>query len=505
MIVRFCHEILKLYYKRVTKEFSNSLSSLEIVQRKRLDQILESLAATKEWGCLRGKSYEELCHLLPVSTYTSYRDRIERQRSSKEKIISDFIVRYEPTSGSTESRKWIPYTKDFLQELNLAAAAWIGDIYNSIPEVMGGTHYWSLSWLPKELRGLTSSNDADLFPAYQRWIIKKSMALPAQIAQVSSPEAAWWATLLYLVSTKDLSLVSVWSPTFWIKITDDIKSRWPEIRSNLEAGTWGSFQPELDKIVGKAPRRSLGHLAPQEKNFFERLWPKLKLISSWDSSSSALWAEQIKTDFSYVTLQGKGLWATEGVVSIPFRGKKVLAYQSHFFEFIDLQTKEIFPAWKLLAGREYQPVIWTSAGLLRYTLQDRLRVVDFIDSTPCFEFIGRLQSVDMVGEKIDRVWVDDLFAKNPHWRAIALIACHHPQPIYYLCHQSSEQIDIERELLQFHHYKVARELGQLAKSRSVVVKDIFSLWQQTSKSRIVGQNKVESLIEVDSFKSELLP
>ncbi|MGZ6395646.1 MAG: hypothetical protein ACXWQA_15690, partial [Pseudobdellovibrionaceae bacterium] len=179
--------------------------------------------------------------------------------------------------------------------------------------------------------------------------------------------------------------------------------------------------------------------------------------------------------------------------------KKVLTANAHFYEFRNLKTGQILASWELKQGESYQPILWTSSGLLRYQLQDRVKVTGFIGNTPCFEFIGRMQSVDLVGEKMDLQWVQALLSEKKHWKAFCLIACRRPEPHYVLIHESFENIDIESELLKLHHYKVARELGQLQKASSHAVKDVFHFFAKIGRSRILGQNKIEVLLEMESL------
>ncbi len=479
------------------KKLRTSLSNIERVQRERLAEIISNLQQTLQWKALNGKSYEELGTLVPLANYSFYSKKVSDQKASGQTILSSDIVRYEPTSGSTEERKWIPYSSKFLTEINRAAMAWIGDVYHQFPRIKNGTHYWSLSWLPNDLRGLTTTDDVELFPWWHRWFIRPTMAVDPRIAKVANPEAAWWATLVCLASKKDLTLVSVWSPTFWLKVCADIEANADDIQRALSEGNWIRFENDLAQTIGKTPKRNFKF--DQQKVDFKSLWPNLKLISAWDSSSSSTWAKQLKTLFPSAIFQGKGLWATEGVVTIPFEDKKVLAINSHFFEFIDLESEEILPAWKVELGREYKPVLWTSTGLLRYVLEDRVRVTGWLEKTPCFEFLGRIQSVDLVGEKIYAPWVQLLFETRPEWRGICLIACHKPTPHYVLVHQGGQNINVEDELRRLHHYDLARQLGQLGPSQTLKVKDVFELLKKTGTQKILGQNKVEVLIEVDQL------
>jgi hypothetical protein len=62
----------------------------------------------------------------------------------------------------------------------------------------------------------------------------------------------------------------------------------------------------------------------------------LALVSAWDTADAAPWAQQLKACFPQAAFEGKGLWATEGVVTIPIDGQYPLAYRSHVYEFEDL-------------------------------------------------------------------------------------------------------------------------------------------------------------------------
>lgn len=500
MKTRLCHEILAWYMGRERRKLAANLEQTESVQRRRLREIVASVGRAPAWQDLaETSSYKDLAAKIPVRTYEEYHELVERQRREKRTVLAPDVVRYEPTSGSTSARKWVPYTKDFLAEINRAASAWIGDLYAREPAIKSGRHYWSLSWLPEELRAFTSSDDADLFPWSQRLLLKNTMAVSSAMPIVANPAAAWWGSLVQLVAREDLALVSVWSPTFWLRVLDDITVRWDELRVALREGRWREHETELTEKIGVAPVRRLEGLDPGAPDFWRRLWPSLRIVSAWDSSSSARWSGELRARLPHVELQGKGLWATEGVVTIPFGGRKVLAIDSHFFEFRSLASGEIVPSWKVRDGESYQPILWTSSGFLRYALNDEVIVTGFAGQTPCLEFVGRLQSTDMVGEKIHASWVRRMFEQNPAWQATCLIACQRPKPHYILLHEGESVVDVEAALRSVHHYQVARELGQLGEARSVGVGDPLEWLARNSKSQIAGQNKVEVLTQVDHW------
>jgi hypothetical protein len=178
----------------------------------------------------------------------------------------------------------------------------------------------------------------------------------------------------------------------------------------------------------------------------------------------------VKELFPYVAFQGKGLFATEGVVTIPLQGDYVLAYRSHFYEFAREGSGSVVPSWSLRVGDVVRPILTTGNGLLRYALDDRLAVRGFESTCPKLEFLGRQSTVDLVGEKLD---LDAAQAILTELRGaaiadpICLLAVKAKMPYYAILvrdHQGSVEAMrglAEERLERFFHYKLARELGQL--------------------------------------------
>src|SRR5260370_15408804 len=66
-------------------------------------------------------------------------------------------------------------------------------------------------------------------------------------------------------------------------------------------------------------------------------WPLLDTISCWTSASAAPFARRLQSLFPGVQIPGKGLLATEGVITIPLSDHSypALAAESGYYEFID--------------------------------------------------------------------------------------------------------------------------------------------------------------------------
>ncbi len=411
-------------------------------------------------------------------------------------------TRLQPTSGSGHQEKLVPYTKPFLQQLNRALNPWLFDMARSYPGILNGSHYWSISWLPTSWREKGwELDDSELLPSWKKSFLRNIMAVPSEVSRAETLSASQFATLAFLAGSHDLSFVSVWSPTFFLNHLKLLKEWKTEIAATLESGSWQKFKKELSHL--KAPRSPVQAKKLTTSGHHD-LWPRLALISSWASSTSTEWATELQENFPGVSFQGKGLWATEGVVTIPFQGKNILAYQSHFYEFLDPQSGNILQIENLKEGMEVYPLLTTANGFARYHMKDRLVVSGKFKSVPALEFLEREDSFDMVGEKLDnKVFLnlhDHLKIEFPDLKWVIAFAVKDPamKPYYLfvlegLGHEASAGKLISGELEGHFHYHLAQELGQLGECRVIIRDNSYSLYEkfQLSRGMVQGNIKVE--------------
>ncbi len=505
MISSAFHKILSVFCYSNLKRFEKSTSLLKETQLQILSHILNKSD--------EGVDYEKFCDNHNLSTYENWQTKIDASIALKESLNHRSVKYYQPTSGSTSKEKWIPYTDLFLEELNNASLAWIADLYREYPEIKKGTHYWSLSWLPDKFRKKINNDDLEVVNFFERQILKRVMALPWDVSKFPTSYTSILGTAVGLICRRDLSLISVWSPTYLLSLINFIKNEREVIFLILSNRNWNNLK-ELDKFkLPKISKKSLSHFEDWngiDNTIFEKLWPNLALISCWDSSTSAKWISKLKVIFPNVKFQGKGLWATEGVVTFPFANKYPLAVNSHFYEFINLDNNETLPSWKIEKGMRVQPVITTGSGLIRYKLEDELLVVNFYKQVPCFEFIGRLKDIDLVGEKISFDISEKIINKiNDQFdvESICLIANDSKEvPFYSVLTNKSDRKErieeyLEDELLKNFHYSVARELGQLGPAK---VDEAENPWQEYKSinlrnGKIEGNIKHEPLIRVEQI------
>ncbi|HXI55112.1 MAG TPA: GH3 auxin-responsive promoter family protein [Polyangia bacterium] len=536
---RLSHRAAVLACTGAARAFDRALADVQGAQVKRLRAVLRAVAGSAQaqrLGLDATMTPETFRARVGEHSYPDLADAIEQQRrGASAQLTGAHCHRYQPTSGSSSSMKWIPYTAGFLAELDAAISPWGFDLYRQVPPIARGRHYWSLSWMPTNLRAATAANlndDRGLLSWSKRLFSAMTAPVPPWVATTSSSDDSLFATLCFLAAAADLTLISVWSPTFALNLLERLGSQRDAIVAVLDEGRWDD---EHRHLPGRPPhslraaqllRGWDGRLDP---TFFAELWPMLSLVSAWDTSTSARWAARLAQLLPHAGFQGKGLWATEGAVTIPYRDQYPLALRSHYYEFVDLGDDKPYFSWQLRAGQIVRPLLTTSGGLLRYGLKDRLAVRGFLGSTPCFEFLDRIDDVDMVGEKMSpeaaRTALDAI-AGDDTCRPLTLLAVTPSRldgddtgdgagdkPGYVaLCEGPTAAVDQRRgdllddSLRAAFHYNLARDLGQLAPARVLTVADARRLYQEIGEARgmVVGNIKPEALLLCDDARSAAL-
>lgn len=532
LISRLLHHASYRLSRKGNKALFTASLDVEAHQKAVLKAIFDNISGSEnasKHGITTDTTLQQYQQKVPVTDYEYWQESIAKQQKGNDFVLTKYNCdRYQPTSGSTSKIKWIPYTQAFLNELDSAISPWLADMYQQYPKILTGKHYWSLSWVPSNLRNeLTSSinNDLQLLPWWKRLFMAATMAVPESLSLAETSDESFFATACYLLSTRDLSFISVWSPTFGLSLLQFIQEHKKDLQYALTTGIWPAKYPGLNSISCPINLESAKILAQWngkiDPDFTKSIWPNLALISAWDTSSSAIWAKKLQALFPQSEFQGKGLWATEGVISIPLHNKYPLAINSHFYEFEDLETHEIFTSWQLILGQNVRPIISSSNGLLRYAMKDHLRVTSYINLCPCFEFIGRMDGTDLVGEKLSpqvAIQLINHFNQFDTITPITLMAIparsDNEKPRYaLLCSSTPELISDDKDSTQHHlsrrleeqlcehfHYNLSRELGQLDPAKIIIKQNALDYYAQhkVDQGMVKGNIKVEPLITWES-------
>jgi hypothetical protein len=376
---------------------------------------------------------------IPLCDYDDLLPYIERLKAGESDVIfRGKPVAYERTGGSTGGVKLIPYSQEGLLDFQRCTAPWLARTIRA--HGITGLAYFSTSPATRKPEFIDSIPiglpDAAYLGEQAAHILAQQSAVPFPVANL--PDVAQWRqqTITHLQAASNLELISVWSPTFLLRLLEEIPD-------------------------------------PQ------RCWPKLKVISCWASGSARRYVDQLRILFPQVTIQPKGLLSTEAVVTVPDDSGRPILTRHNFIEFA--QGGDLFLEDELRAHEEYEVVITTASGLYRYKSGDRVRF-ERRNATgfAVLEFIGRDSlTCDMVGEKLTEAFVSKCFEGLPGFAM--LVPDIATKGYVLISDQSLDRFqlgEVENKLAINPQYAYACRLGQLAPLRLLTQTKAFKLLEQ---------------------------
>ncbi len=382
----------------------------------------------------------------PLTKYDDYVNLIEIIKTTGEHPgYRDEVLRLCPTSGTSGRSKLIPYTRSLKGAFQKGLYPWIFFMYLRFPMLFLKRQYWAVTPV-METRSTDATSrikigfedDEAYIGALQRHITKTVWINAGEIIDCCPNVEMFLSRLaIQLAKEKMLGLVSIWSPSLISVLTK-------------------KYGAEL---------------------------PKNLLLSSWAHGYSKGESDGV-AQILQAKLQPKGLLSTEACVTIPIGTNTfLLSYNSHYFEFRDLNTNKLETATTIKVGHEYEVVITTQSGFVRYATGDLVQVVKFVLGRPSCVFVGRMGVIDLFGEKLDELTVEkavgtflgSLTAKEVFW--FIAPTRNEDNTVSYTLFVESKKSQVKTPekldalLRASYHYDYCRELGQLAQARVFVIED----------------------------------
>ncbi len=493
--------------------FHRALRNPEAAQAVCLARVLRAIHGSQQAERIAGfrhlRSARDFQDAVPWVTPDALVPEMERIAAGAPRVLThEPVLRFELSGGSSGASKRVPMTRGLLAEFQRALSPMLFELLHRRPSVRVGPSYWSISPLARKQERTAggipvgSAEDSAYFSRAFRPLLSRIFAVPGDVGALPDVESCRYVTLWHLVACEDLTLISVWNPSFLTLLMAALERHGERLVEDLRRGVCRppasgveQDEPALRHVLSRMRFRPRPERASRLDDFLRSggsaraLWPRLSLLSMWTDAQAAHALPAACQRFPGVEVQGKGLLATEGVVTVPLfdAPAPVLAVRSHFYEFIDPEQPTARPrlAHELEQGRTYGVLMSTSGGLLRYRLGDLVRVEGFREATPCLRFVGRSDAVcDLVGEKLSATRVGavldavlpELFeGARPSFAMLAPEWAPSPSYVLFLeTHAPSARLTaaaeaVERALCEGHHYRYARELGQLGAVRAVRV------------------------------------
>ncbi|MGB0414888.1 MAG: GH3 family domain-containing protein [Coraliomargarita sp.] len=414
------------------RRFEEALKQPRAAQTAHLRSILVSADGSefaKKHQLSSNSSVAQFRQHVPIQTSEDLKLWTDRICKGEHNQLSvDPIERLVPTSGTTGRQKLIPMTAGSRAEYSTAVNLWLGNCMHSHPEIMNGRCYIATSPAQDTPQGHSKvpigfAPDSAYLGRLEKLVLKQILAVPSKVAELRGSQ---WReqTRKHLLNCSELSFLSLWHPSY------------------------------LDALFTADELHELG-----------AKWRRLKLISTWSDGACSAPAKQLMRSFPQATHSPKGLWLTEGAVSVPWNAGTPIALLSGFFEFEDTDGN-LWLADELKAEATYRPVITNKAGLYRYRLGDIVKVTGYVDQTPSLQWLGRADMVsDLCGEKLSDADASRAFESCGHSGFGILLPTQEGQSRFYTCLLEVARLKnfpkerFEKSLCENPHYKWARELG----------------------------------------------
>lgn len=485
--------------------FIRSLKKVPVVQEQVLLKYLRKNKGTifgKQHGFDRIHSAKQFQQEIPLTTFEDYCPYIEKiMQGEKHVLTKDRVLQLHLSSGTSSASKHLPFTPSLQEEFERGLTLWIGDLYLRFPELKHGSAYWVFTPMKAPCQNEKScvpigfDQDEDYFRPIKKRLLRNIIAVPPEVQHIHDIQDLYYVTLLFLLSDKNLTWISVWNPSFIPLLLACFSDRSGQLISDLSSGVIspsvkipGKLKSNLEKRLPANPKR-----AKEIENIWKecsknsaapwvKFWPRLSLISCWTDAWARNEISAIRHLFPGIVIQGKGLLATEGYMTLPFHIRNqrlpapVLSVTTHFYEFLDTENNETYLAHELKKDKTYEIVITTGGGLYRYRLYDLVRVEAHFGQAPCLRFLGKTGMIsDVRGEKLNETHIrkilDTCFLKygiTPDFYFMAPETTNgHARYVLYIedreVHQKTGEMleDIDQSLKDNFHYAYCRRLGQL--------------------------------------------
>lgn len=433
----------------------SSLREVDAVQGRVLRSVLARVAASdygRRYGLRSVRCPEDLKRAAPLVTYEDIRPEIDRLRAGDMAALfspGERLEMFATSSGTTARPKFIPVTSEFVRQYRRGWNAFGLKMLTDHPRavlraILQSSGRYDESRSPS---GVPCGAITGLLARTQKRIVRRFYVGRPEFALIGDPQARYYALMRFAV-LRDVAFAITANPATLIRMAETADQQSERLIRDVRDGTLSSeMVPD-----GALRRRLAGGLrpAPQRARELERVrtsngqlrprdyW-QLEFLACWTAGSMGHYLERLASWWGALPVRDVGLLASEGRVTIPLEDGTpagVLDTQAAFFEFIpsadwERPNAQTLTATELESGRDYTVVLTNSAGLVRYRLDDVVRVRGWVERAPLLEFLHRAGRVASVaGEKLTenqvveavrmagaRLKVPEFdFVLAPHWQ-----------------------------------------------------------------------------------------
>ena len=359
--------------------------------------------------------------------YEDLRPYVEKHKHGAESILfPGKPVMYATTSGTTSEPKWIPITKEYLNNVyGKMTKVWLFNFIKNRPKVYAGKIV-SIVGKVKEGEAPDGTFYGSVSGVTQRdcpKFVKKLYASPASVFAIEDYTARYY-TLMRMGIERNVTLIVTANPSTIVEMQNNVNEFYDDYCNDIEHGTLNAslnipqwIRDDIQPYLKPNPARANELRALKAKYgtvLPKHYWRDLQILNTWKCGNTKVYLDKFADSFPEGMLhQEFGYFSSEcrfGLV-LDDTNYTVLFPHFHYYEFVaeeDIEAanegKEVrfYQLHELVSGKRYCPYVTTFAGLYRYNMNDLVEVAPTgFHNTPRVFMIQKINGiVTMTGEKL---------------------------------------------------------------------------------------------------------
>jgi hypothetical protein len=366
--------------------------------------------------------YRRYREKVPVCDYEDMRPMVERHKNGEENILfPGKPVLYTTTSGTTSKPKWIPISKEYLDNMyGKMTKVWLYNFIKNRPKVFSGKVFSVIGKLVEgyapdgtvlgSISGYTQGN----CPGF----LKVIYANPPCVSGITDYDSRYYV-LMRMGIEQDVALIIAANPSSIVELQNNVEKYFDDYVDDIEHGTLKAdmkiepeIRAELKPLFKPNPKRAAELRAMKEKYgevLPKHYWPNLQILNTWRCGNTSIYLDKFKAWFPQGMMhQEFGYISSECRFGFPLDDtlNSVLFPHYHYYEFveeseIDKPDPHFLQVYELEEGKRYCIYITNASGFYRYNMSDLLEAGPCFKKTPTVHMIQKLHGiVTITGEKL---------------------------------------------------------------------------------------------------------
>lgn len=366
--------------------------------------------------------YARYQQAVKLNDYEDLRPYVEKHKHGAESILfPGKPVMYATTSGTTSEPKWIPITKEYLNNVyGKMTKVWLFNFIKNRPKVYAGKIV-SIVGKVKEGEAPDGTFYGSVSGVTQRdcpKFVKKLYASPASVFAIEDYTARYY-TLMRMGIERNVTLIVTANPSTIVEMQNNVNEFYDDYCNDIEHGTLNAslnipqwIRDDIQPYLKPNPERAAELRALKAKYgtvLPKHYWRDLQILNTWKCGNTKVYLDKFDGSFPEGMLhQEFGYFSSEcrfGLV-LDDTNNTVLFPHFHYYEFIaeedlDNPNPHFLQLHELQKGKRYCPYVTTMAGLYRYNMNDLVEVGAFFEQTPTVHMIQKVNGiVTITGEKL---------------------------------------------------------------------------------------------------------